>query len=145
MKLYFLFAVLSFVVNILIQYLSRISMPISWLDAGFQLLFYSVKYELFISLFLGTLAGLLLKYYLDKKFIFDYQIDNLAHDSKTFGLYSIMGLATTAIFWSCQLLFDYIFLQNLAMRYLGGAFGFAIGTYVKFLLDRKFVFKHTNP
>jgi putative flippase GtrA len=145
MKLYYLFAVLSFFVNITVQYLTHHAMPNNWLAAGFQLWFYQVKYELFLSLFLGTLAGLLLKYYLDKKYIFNFQVDDALHDSKLFGLYAIMGLATTGIFWGFQLLFDYIFLQNLSLRYLGGAIGFAIGTYVKYLLDRKFVFSNAKP
>ena len=56
-----------------------------------------------------------------------------------FFLYSITGVFTTLIFWAIELLFHIIF-TNSEMRYVGGSIGLAIGYYIKYNLDRIFVF-----
>ena len=50
-----------------------------------------------------------------------------------------MGLVTTAIFWGFEFTFDAIY-QTKEMRYVGGVIGLAIGYYVKYQLDKRFVF-----
>jgi putative flippase GtrA len=93
-----------------------------------------------LSVFFGTAVGLVVKYVLDKRYIFAFRADNLAHDSRTFVLYTAMGLLTTTIFWGFEFAFHALF-GSKEMRYLGGVIGLAIGYYAKYQLDRRFVFK----
>lgn len=92
-----------------------------------------------VSVFVGTGVGLVVKYVLDKRYIFRFRARSVAHDSRTFALYTVMGLATTAIFWGFEFAFDAIFASK-QMRYLGGVIGLAIGYVVKYHLDKRFVF-----
>ncbi|ETX12785.1 hypothetical protein OCH239_17115 [Roseivivax halodurans JCM 10272] len=91
------------------------------------------------ALFLGTLAGLVLKYMLDKRWIFDDHSTGVAAHGRKFSLYTIMGLVTTAIFWGVETAFWLAF-QTDPMRELGAILGLAIGYVVKYRLDRRFVF-----
>lgn len=94
---------------------------------------------LWLSLLAGTAVGLVLKYLLDKRYIFHFQSKNTVHDGQIFILYAIMGLLTTAIFWGFELLFHVLF-DSREMRYLGGCLGLAIGYLSKYHLDKRFVF-----
>ena len=123
--LYSLFAGLSTVVNIGSQMLS--------------MLIYSGVYAVELSIFIGTLAGLPLRYILEKRFIFSFQSKGIKHDSQLFVLYSFMGVFTTAIFWGVEYAFHLIFTTDF-MRYVGGVLGLAVGYYIKYQLDKRFVF-----
>lgn len=94
-----------------------------------------------ISIMLGTAAGLLVKYILDKRFIFHFKADDVAHDSRTFALYAAMGIATTAIFWGFEFSFNAWFDESTPWRYLGGILGLAIGYATKYQLDKRYVFR----
>ena len=102
--------------------------------------FYQGPFAITLSIFVGTGVGLVLKYWLDKHYIFQYQTISIQHGSKTFYLYTVMGLITTVIFWGFEFAFDAIY-QTKEMRYVGGIIGLAIGYYVKYQLDKKYVFK----
>lgn len=123
--LYSLFAGLSTVFNIGGQMLS--------------MLIYSGIYAVEISIFIGTLAGLPLRYILEKRYIFSFQSKSTKHDGLLFILYSFMSVFTTAIFWVTEYVFHLIFVGDF-MRYLGGVLGLTIGYYVKYQLDKRFVF-----
>ena len=91
----------------------------------------------------GTIVGLVLKYILDKRWIFgDMSVGVKAH-SKRFSLYTAMGLVTTAIFWGMETAFWLVW-QTYAMRELGAVLGLSIGYVVKYNLDRRFVFTDTE-
>jgi putative flippase GtrA len=100
---------------------------------------YDGLYSVVASVLVGTVVGLIVKYVLDKKYIFQFQVRNAVHDTQTFTLYTIMGIVTTAIFWGFEFGFDYLF-QSKTMRYAGGIIGLAIGYYIKYNLDKRFVF-----
>lgn len=100
---------------------------------------YDGPYGIFVSMLLGTGVGLVVKYILDKLYIFSFQAKSVAHDGQTFVLYALMGLVTTAIFWGFEFAFEYAFASK-EMRYLGGAIGLAIGYVAKYALDKRFVF-----
>ncbi|HIE40692.1 MAG TPA: GtrA family protein [Thiomicrorhabdus sp.] len=124
--MYTIFALFATVVNIGSQ------------EITFQL--YQGSFAIMLSILVGTAAGLVLKYWLDKRYIFQYQTQNIQHGSKTFTLYTVMGIVTTFIFWGFELAFDAIY-GTKEMRYLGGVIGLAIGYYVKYQLDKRYVFK----
>lgn len=87
----------------------------------------------------GTIVGLIIKYLLDKRWIFYDQGTGLRDHGQKFSLYTAMGLVTTAIFWVMESTF-WMFWQTDVMRELGAVIGLAIGYVVKYNLDRRFVF-----
>lgn len=87
----------------------------------------------------GTLIGLVVKYVLDKRWIFLDTSTGVKAHSKKFALYTTMGLVTTAIFWGTETAFWLIWKTDL-MRELGAVIGLSIGYVVKYNLDRRFVF-----
>ncbi|MBW2090586.1 MAG: GtrA family protein [Deltaproteobacteria bacterium] len=97
------------------------------------------SFELYISMAVGTLAGLIVKYLLDKKYIFYHQTIGLWEDSEKFFLYTAMGVVTTLIFWGCEIFFDYLFHAKI-FRYLGAIIGLSLGYWTKYQLDKRFVF-----
>lgn len=123
--LYTLFAAFSTTINIGAQMISI------WTYTG--------PYAVEISILVGTAAGLPLRYLLEKRYIFAFKSNNIVHDGQLFVLYSFMGVFTTAIFWGVEYAFYLIFATD-NMRYVGGVIGLAIGFYVKYQLDKKFVF-----
>jgi putative flippase GtrA len=124
--LYALFAAISTVVNIGSQVV--VHRLVGW------------AFETVIALAVGTGAGLVVKYVLDKKFIFGYSTRSFTHDLKLLALYATMSLVTTGIFWSFEFGFIAIFRSEF-MGYVGGALGLTIGYVAKYHLDRRFVFR----
>lgn len=100
---------------------------------------YPFSYILFVSIFAGTLTGLVTKYALDKKYIFNYQVENLSKNFQTFLLYSTMSVVTTIIFWATEYAFDAYF-GTKTMRYVGAVLGLSVGYITKYQLDKKYVF-----
>lgn len=101
---------------------------------------YSAAFSTVISIAAGTGAGLVTKYILDKRYIFQFQARDTLHDSQTFALYTLMGIVTTIIFWGFELGFNHLF-DSKEMRYLGGIIGLSIGYLIKYQLDKRFVFQ----
>lgn len=101
---------------------------------------YSGPNHIIVSILIGTAAGLVSKYFLDKRWIFYYRTVGVEHELKTFMLYTIMGGSTTLIFWGVELFFHWIFASEV-MRYLGGMLGLMIGYIIKYMLDKRLVFK----
>lgn len=98
----------------------------------------SVSY-LMAALGAGTLAGLVVKYVLDKRWIF-YDIETgVKSQSQKFSLYAAMGAVTTAIFWGVETAFWLIW-HTPEMREIGAIIGLIVGYIVKYNLDRRFVF-----
>jgi putative flippase GtrA len=92
-----------------------------------------------VSVLLGTAAGLPLKYVAEKRWIFAFRARNLKHDGGLFVLYSALGAFTTLIFWGIEALFHFWF-QSHTMRYVGGALGLTLGYFIKYQLDKRYVF-----
>ena len=106
---------------------------------AFLIWLYSGTYAIELSILAGTAAGLPIKYFLEKRHVFEFQSDNLKHDGKLFFMYSFLGVFTTALFWGVELAFQWFFGTDL-MRYLGGAIGLTLGYVIKYHLDKRFVF-----
>ena len=100
---------------------------------------YNGAFDILISVVVGTGVGLVVKYVLDKRYIFGFRARNVVHDGRTFALYTLMGLATTFIFWGFEFGFHHLF-ETKEMRYLGGIIGLAIGYLTKYHLDKRYVF-----
>ena len=101
---------------------------------------YSGRFDILFSMVAGTGVGLIVKYILDKRYIFRFRTRNALHDGRTFALYTLMGLATTMIFWGFEFGFQSLF-DTKEMRYLGGVIGLGIGYLSKYHLDKRYVFR----
>jgi len=97
------------------------------------------EYRLMLAVLVGTAVGLVIKYLLDKRWIFFDTSSGAAVHGKKFGLYTLMGVITTVIFWGAETAFWMIW-QTDFMREVGAVLGLAIGYFVKYRLDKKFVF-----
>ena len=124
---YTFFALIATAVNLLTQWLCFL--PFGKMD-----------WVLYAAMAAGTLTGLVTKYGLDKRWIFYYSTTGKRDDVTRFGMYSLMGVFTTGIFWGTEMSFFYVF-EFAGAHYVGGALGLAVGYTVKYLLDRKYVFK----
>ena len=102
------------------------------------------SHSMLLSMLIGTGVGLVTKYILDKRYIFIFKAENLAHGGKLFFLYCVMGIVTTTLFWIIEYGFHWIFATEL-MRYIGGAIGLIMGYLIKYRLDKQFVFVNKNP
>lgn len=125
---YAVFAALATAVNLLTQHASLLAY--GWGPAALPL-----------AIALGTGTGLVTKYLLDKRWIFADDSTGVATHTRKFGLYSLTGLATTAIFWGTELMFHALSGGDAAMRNLGAVIGLAVGYLIKYRLDRRFVFR----
>ncbi|MBB4857431.1 putative flippase GtrA [Novosphingobium chloroacetimidivorans] len=137
---YAIFAVIATVANLGTQ---RLIMPLAermpaWLDGLIPPALLATG-VFGAALVLGTFVGLVIKYVLDKKWIFFDAGTGLKQHGAKFGLYTAMGLVTTAIFWGTESLFWFVW-HTQAMRELGAVLGLAVGYVVKYRLDRRFVF-----
>ncbi len=122
---YALFAGAATLANVLTQYAS--------------LLLYDRTFGLYVAMAAGTLIGLVVKYILDKKYIFNYVVVNRQEDLRTFILYSAMGVLTTLVFWGTEIAFDALF-ASAAAKYWGAVVGLAVGYTTKYHLDKRYVF-----
>ena len=124
--MYIIFAVISILLNLIFQY--------------FTSLIYNGFLSLYVAMLVGTLVGLISKYTLDKKFIFHFKPINKKNDAKMFISYTLTGGFTTLLFWGIEISFVNIFGGEVA-RYIGAIVGLSLGYSIKYLLDKKFVFK----
>ena len=122
---YILFAAIAGAVNLSVQAI---------LDRAYQGVF-----SVYMSLLAGTLVGLVVKYFLDKRFIFFDPTRGVVRRGWQFLRYGLTGVLTTTIFWGMELGAFHLFRDRPA-RYVGGALGLAIGYWLKYQLDKRVVF-----
>jgi len=121
--LYAGFAGLAIVVNLVTQ----------WLN----LALYRGPLALPLAMVCGTAAGLVVKYLLDKVWIFRRRRFGFEVQMREFTGYTLTGIATTALFWGSELVCNAI---NPDWRFAGAALGLTAGYIVKYRLDRRYVF-----
>ena len=123
---YAVFAVAATAANVATQYVSST--------------LYTGRYELYAAMAAGTLAGLIAKYVLDRRWIFHDRPTSLRGHAVELPLYTLTGVLTTVIFWGTELAFAALG-DALWLRYAGAVLGLAIGYTAKYRLDRRFVFR----
>ena len=121
---YIFFAIFSTSMNLLAQFFT------------FSLLDYS--FTIYIAILNGTVAGLVVKYFLDKYYIFQINISKLSNKN-TFIPYVFTSIFTTIIFWFTELWFV-SYVDILHTEYVGAIVGLSIGYTLKYFLDKHFVF-----
>lgn len=92
----------------------------------------------------GTGVGLVVKYLLDKRWIFYDPSAGLRTHGRKFTLYTVTGLFTTLIFWGSEATFWMLWRTD-AMREIGAVLGLTIGYVIKYRLDQRFVFGKRVP
>jgi putative flippase GtrA len=92
-----------------------------------------------ISVVAGTAIGFLVKYICDKYWVFLDAYDNHAEELRKVIVYGVFGVATTALFWAIELGFWSVF-QTVEAKYTGAVLGLALGNFIKFQLDKHYVF-----
>ena len=122
---YVLFCFVAILANLTIQ---RIFLELIFID------------NYIVALLFGTLTGLITKYILDKNYIFKDFDRSLKNISKKFTMYSVNGVFTTIIFWGMESLFYFVYSSSFA-RELGAIIGLSIGYFLKYRLDKKYVFE----
>ncbi len=127
---YVLFAVIAGLANLAIQ------------EAAVRLL--PPLAPVILSVLAGTAIGFAVKYLLDKDFIFLDGYSSHVAELRKVALYGIFGVGTTVIFWAVELSFWYVFATAEA-KYAGAVLGLAFGNWLKYLLDRTWVFPRRRP
>tara|TARA_B100001123_G_scaffold415619_1_gene516313 strand:+ start:598 stop:975 length:378 start_codon:yes stop_codon:yes gene_type:complete len=117
--LYFLFAVLSSFINLIGQHI-----------------FLNFYESLFLAVIAGSSAGLVFKYALDSFFVFE---SNRDIDLRTFIKYAFIGACITPVIWVVEVTFLNIF-GTVFMRDVGALIGIALAYYIKYEMDKRFVF-----
>lgn len=123
---YSLFAILATACNLIVQYIC--------------FLFYAGEKSIYLALLVGTMAGLVSKYFMDKYYIFNQSSQSQQQSSEQFFYYSLTGVFTTSLFWGAELSFNAIFESEKA-KYIGALLGLGTGYFIKYRLDKKYVFK----
>lgn len=123
--LYVLFAAFSMAANLLTQEAVFRTAPVAALP---------------LAIVAGTAAGFVMKYVLDKKWIFSDRYTTHRAELRKVSLYGVFSGFTTLIFWAFEMSFWAIWGTDLA-KYAGAVLGLSIGYFIKFFLDRTFVFR----
>lgn len=123
--LYIFFALIAIITNIITQ--------------DIILSLYNGKFDIWIAIIIGTTIGLITKYILDKNYIFNIKKTSNKYATSLFIPYTATGILTTAVFWSMEFGFYYMF-GTKEMQYLGAIIGLSIGYIIKYHLDKHYVF-----
>lgn len=123
--LYSLFAVIAMATNIAAQEVA--------------LLIYAGAYSIGFAILCGTGVGLVVKFLLDRQYIFLATTRPLHKDVGQFVAYTVTGVITTLIFWGTEIGFDLLF-DTREARYAGAILGLSCGYILKYQLDRRYVF-----
>jgi putative flippase GtrA len=96
--------------------------------------------QIVASVAIGTGVGFIVKFICDKYWVFlDTTYAGHTAEARKFIVYGFLGIATTAIFWVVEISFWYIF-KTPEAKYAGAVLGLTIGSIIKYLLDKRYVF-----
>ena len=82
---------------------------------------------------------MIIKFFLDKSYIFFDKKKDFLYLGEKFRLYTIMGIFSTVVFWGTESIFWIIWRKEI-MRELGAILGLTIGYILKYRLDKRYVF-----
>ncbi|MFN0201742.1 MAG: GtrA family protein [Bacteroidia bacterium] len=140
LKKYLIFAFIAAGLNFLVMSATKNVLDYFFLMKGIPLTLVWQKMIDLSAKLTGIGSGFFLKYFLDKKYVFDYQAETRKEAAKTVSLYALMSSFTTLFLFAFSELYEWCFRNEYAL-YVGWALGLAIGYTIKFFLDKKFVFK----
>lgn len=100
-------------------------------------------YVIYLAIAAGNASGLLLKFVLDKKWIFYDPETRVSANAGKFFIYSALGVLTTGVFWATELTFHYLF-KTVFMTNVGAVLGLVAGYLLKYHLDKNFTFRKSE-
>lgn len=103
-----------------------------------EALFYFLPHIMGAMIF-GIGASLVVKYFLVKKYAFMFKTRGKKHEARVFFSYGAWGVFATLIFCAIELGFHY-YVDIPYSRQTGTVLGLLISGYIKFILDRDYVF-----
>lgn len=121
---YVAFAILSTIVNIAAQ----------------DLTMRFVAANVALSIGAGTVSGFAVKYWLDRRFIFNSRYTGVASEARKIGFYGLFSVFTTLTFWAVEIAFWMVWQTDFA-RYTGAVIGLGIGYVAKYALDKHITFR----
>jgi len=121
---YIVFAIASTLANLLLQ------------ECVFHI---SPIMPLATSMAAGTGIGFVIKYVLDKYWIFQDESAGHTEEIKKIVLYGAFSVATTIVFWATEIIFWQVW-QSPGAKYGGAIAGLTLGYTAKYFLDRALVF-----
>ena len=125
---------------VLFIFFAMVSTLFNLLTQRLVLSFDQTKLFFFIAISAGTIVGLVIKFFLDKCYIFFDKKNDISYLGKKFGMYTFMGIFSTIIFWGTEFIFWIIWRQE-NMREIGAILGLTMGYIIKYRLDKKYVFR----
>jgi putative flippase GtrA len=131
LPLYLLFAAIAIGVNYAVLNLSdKVLQPILPYD----------KWRLLLSQVLAIGSGFVVKYILDKFYVFKDAIATKKEEYQKALLYGMMSIITTALYMSISWGF-YFLVSPSSAKTTGALIGLLTGYTLKFFLDKKYVFR----
>lgn len=97
------------------------------------------RLSLYVTMLCGAAAALVVKYFLDKRFIFCYRPPSRSDGAVRVILYLTISFFAAAVFWAVEVSVQALF-SFAAARYAGAAIGLILGYSLKYELDKRFVF-----
>lgn len=92
-----------------------------------------------LSILAGTGVGFVVKYLLDKHWIFFDGYHGPGKEARKIFLYGAFSVAMTLVFWAFEVGFLALWETSFA-KYAGAVIGLALGNFLKYRLDRAFTF-----
>ena len=138
---YYHFKFFNIFMNTIIKYIlfSFISMLINIISQRIIFTLNSSEHVFTLAIITGTITGFISKYYFDKNFVFKDKTLLILDKSKQILKYAYFAVFTTLIFLTTEYLFWIIYNTHSA-REIGAVIGLSIGYYLKYILDKKYVF-----
>lgn len=94
---------------------------------------------LMVAILIGTGVGFVSKYVLDKKWIFLDRYEGHGNEARKVFIYGVSSVGTTLLFWATELMFWHA-TGTVEGKYSGAVLGLTLGNFIKYRLDRHFVF-----
>ncbi len=91
------------------------------------------------SIVFGTGVGFVAKYALDKRWVFFDPYDGHAAEARKVLIYGTFGIGTTLLFWGVEVGCWHLG-GTAEAKYVGAIIGLTLGNWIKYLLDKQFVF-----
>jgi putative flippase GtrA len=121
---YVFFAALSGLANLASQEIAIRALPLA---------------PLMFSVLVGTGVGFLTKYVMEKRWVFLDPYESHTAELRKIIIYGLSGVGTTLLFWAIELGAWHLW-GTLEAKYAGAALGLALGNWVKYILDKHWVF-----
>lgn len=100
-------------------------------------------WPLMVSVLAGTGVGFFVKYLLEKRFIFFDAWESHAAELRKITVYGLFGVGTTLLFWAIELGAWHL-VGTVEAKYAGAAVGLALGNWIKYLMDKHWVFGRSS-